>query len=176
MQSPLSLRLTCHGGRRGWGEERFKLIWIIDASAMSEVLRFMCTSTLCLGPESYDRIGGVTLPSSRWSWEKPEFYVLPPFWLDASKFSGAAGSDAGAGGRGSQAPPLLSPWLCLLYVFWFTHLWGTDVCNSPASWSVGQKHLGWVICDLLAVDWRGKKNINAGVNPPQLSLFMGICF
>ena len=98
-----------------------------------------------------------------------------PSQPDATKFSGAAGSDAGAGGPGSQALPLLSRWLCFLYVFWFTYLWGTDVCNSPASWSVGQKHLGWVICDLLAVDWSGKKNVNAGINPPQLTLFMGIC-
>ena len=53
LSSLLNLRLTCHGRRRRRGEEIFKLTRIIDASAMSEVLRFMCTSTLCLGPESW---------------------------------------------------------------------------------------------------------------------------
>ena len=53
IQSLLSLRLTCHGRRRGRGEEIFKLTRIVDASALSEFLRFMCTSTLCLGPESW---------------------------------------------------------------------------------------------------------------------------
>ena len=140
----------------------------------------LCAPPLCVWGQNhgslYDRMRGVTLPSSPWSWEKPEFCVLPPSRPDATQFSGPAGSDAGAGGPGSQAPPLLSPWLCLLYMFWSTHIWGTDVCNSPASWSVGQRHLGWVICDLLAVDWRRKKNVNAGINPPQVTLFMGIYF
>ena len=140
----------------------------------------LCAPPLCVWGQSrgslYDRMGGLTLPSSPWSWEKPELCVLSPSRPDATKFSGAAGSDTGAGGPGSQEPHLLSSWICLLYVFWFTHLWGTDACNSPASWSVGQKHLGWVICDLLAIDWRGKKNVNAGINPPQLSLFRGIYF
>ena len=37
--------------------------------------------------------------------------------LDATRFSGAAGSATTAGVPGSQAPPLLFPWFCLLHVF-----------------------------------------------------------
>lgn len=133
------------GGRDG------VITGVIGASAICGIVRFMCISTVGVGPESGD--GGIMGCCPVHSGcERPELCMLPPMKLQNSLRLRPQSAVQGLGFQDHRHHLSCSHDSASSVCSGPPTFRQADVCNSPVPWCVGQKHLCSVMDDLLAVD------------------------